>query len=114
MWITRIYEKTLQKLAGELPALVLTGPRQVGKTSTLLQVFPDYAYVSLDLPYNADQAEKNPEKFLHDHGDFLIIDEVQYAPSLFRYLKFAIDSDRRPGRFLLTGSQHFQLMFQDF
>ncbi len=97
-------------MAGELPALVLTGPRQVGKTSTLLQVFPDYAYVSLDLPYNADQAEKNPEKFLHDHGDFLIIDEVQYAPSLFRYLKFAIDSDRRPGRFLLTGSQHFQLM----
>ncbi len=110
MWIARIYEETLQGLAQEFPVLVLTGPRQVGKTSTLLQVFPDYAYVSLDLPYNAAQAEENPEKFLNDHEEFLIVDEVQYAPSLFRYLKFAIDSDRRPGRFLLTGSQHFQLM----
>jgi len=110
MWITRIYEKTLQSLAQEFPALVLTGPKQVGKTSTLLKVFPDHDYVSLDLPYNAAQAEENPEKFLSDHGEFLIVDEVQYAPSLFRYLKFAIDSDRRPGRLLLTGSQHFQLM----
>ena len=110
MWITRKYEATLQDFATQFPAIVLTGPRQVGKTSTLLRVFPSYDYVSLDLPYNAAQAEENPEKFLADHADDLIIDEVQYAPSLFRYLKVHIDQDRRPGRFLLTGSQHLQLM----
>ena len=110
MWINRKYESTLQKIASEFPALVLTGPRQVGKTSTLLRVFPEYDYVSLDLPYNAAQAEENPEQFLNELGNRLIIDEVQYAPSLFRYLKVWIDSDRRPGKFLLTGSQHFQLM----
>lgn len=97
-------------MAKEFPALVLTGPRQVGKTTTLLKVFPNYAYISLDLPYNAALAEENPERLLTQHGHLLIIDEVQYAPSLFRYLKVAIDSDRQPGMYLMTGSQHFQLM----
>lgn len=111
MWITRKYESTILKYTDQFPAIVLTGPRQVGKTSTLLRVFPGYDYVSLDLPYNAAQAEENPEKFLANHtSSNLIIDEVQYAPSLFRYLKSNIDQDRRPGRFLLTGSQHLQLM----
>ena len=110
MWITRKYESTLQNMAKQFPALVVTGPRQVGKTSTLLKTFPEHAYLSLDLPYNAARAEENPEKFLREHGQDLIIDEVQYAPSLFRYLKVFIDSKRKPGRFLLTGSQHFQLM----
>ncbi|MFP4428133.1 MAG: ATP-binding protein [Desulfovermiculus sp.] len=101
----------MQKFVAQFPAIVLTGPRQVGKTSTLLHVFPEYDYVSLDLPYNAAQAEENPERFLADHAEnHLIIDEVQYAPSLFRYLKAHIDQDRRSGRFLLTGSQHLQLM----
>lgn len=110
MWIERKCQTTLLEISKTFPALVITGPRQVGKTTTLLRVFPRYSYISLDLPYNAAQAENNPEAFLSEHGDSLIIDEVQYAPSLFRYLKVSIDADRRPGRFMLTGSQHFPLM----
>lgn len=110
MWITRKYEKTLTKLSGQFPAIVITGARQVGKTALVQKVFPDYTYVSLDIPSLAAQAEDHPEAFINNHPDPLIIDEVQYAPSIFRYLKAVIDRDRKPGRFILTGSQNFLLM----
>ncbi|MGA2537935.1 MAG: ATP-binding protein [Terracidiphilus sp.] len=91
--------------------IVLTGARQTGKTSTFLHLFPDYAFVSLDLPTEAEQAEKEPERFLQRHPPPVIIDEVQYAPGLFRHLKVAVDAHRtRNGQFLLTGSQKFTLM----
>jgi len=111
MWITRKYEKTLKALSSQFPAVVVTGARQVGKTALVLKVFPDVEYVSLDLPSIAAQAEKNPESFLRGRKGPLIIDEVQYAPSLFRNLKAIIDSGgKKPGRFILTGSQNFLLM----
>ena len=110
MWIKRKYETTLKKLVAQFPAVVLTGARQVGKTSLVRKVFPAFDYVSLDLPALAELAEKSPEQFLQERGEPLIIDEVQYAPSLFRYLKIAIDRDKRPDRFILTGSQNFLLM----
>lgn len=94
----------------QFPALLVTGPRQVGKTALVRKVFPNAVYVSLDLPSIASQAETLPEEFLRHYRTPLIIDEVQYAPSLFRYLKVMIDQDRRPGRFILTGSQNFLLM----
>jgi predicted AAA+ superfamily ATPase len=90
---------------------VLTGARQTGKTSALLRLFPDYNFVSLDLPTEAEQAEKEPHVFLERHPPPVIIDEVQYAPGLFRHLKAAVDSRRAAnGQFLLTGSQKFALM----
>jgi len=110
MWITRYYEKTLKAMGRQFPAVVVTGPRQVGKTALVRYVFPDAEYLSLDLPSMAAQAENAPESFLRGHHRPLIIDEVQYAPSLFRYLKAVIDEDRKPGRFILTGSQNFLLM----
>lgn len=110
MWITRKYEKTLKTLSEQFPAVVVTGSRQVGKTSLVQKVFPDHTYVTLDIPAIAAQAENHPEAFIEGHPEPLIIDEVQYAPSIFRYLKVAIDKDKRPGRFILTGSQHFLLM----
>lgn len=110
MWIARKYEKTLKAMARQFPALVVTGPRQVGKTALVRKVFPNADYVSLDLPSIASQAETVPEEFLQRYRNPLIIDEVQYAPSLFRYLKVMIDKDRKPGRFILTGSQNFLLM----
>ena len=111
MWITRAVESRLQRSAKTRPVIVLTGARQTGKTSTLLRLFPNYAFVSLDLPTEAEQAEKEPERFLQRHPPPVIIDEVQYAPGLFRHLKVAVDANRtRNGQFLLTGSQKFTLM----
>src|SRR5207244_6310681 len=79
--------------------------------STLLRIFPKYGFVSLDLPTEAEQAEKEPHNFLGRHPPPVIIDEVQYAPRLFRHLKVVVDASRaRNGQFLLTGSQKFTLM----
>ncbi len=110
MWIPRKYESTIQTLTNQFPALVITGARQVGKTSLVRRVFPDFDYVTLDLPATAAMAEESPEAFLKEFKEPLIIDEVQYAPSLLRHLKVAIDNDKRPGKFILTGSQNFLLM----
>ena len=65
--------------------VVLTGARQTGKTSTFRRLFPNHEFVSLDLPTEAEQAEKKPRTFLQRHVEPVIIDEVQYAPGLFRY-----------------------------
>jgi hypothetical protein len=111
MWIPRTVEPRLQRSAKTRPVIVLTGARQTGKTSTFVRLFPDYALVSLDLPTEAEQAEKEPRGFLQRHPPPVIIDEVQYAPALFRHLKVAVDAHRtRNGQFLLTGSQKFTLM----
>lgn len=111
MWIQREIEPTLKALAAERPALLLCGPRQSGKSSLLRHAFPDTGYVSLDLPRDAEQADLAGDEFLRRHPAPLVIDELQYAPGLLRYLKHAIDSDRdRSGRYLLTGSQKFALM----
>ncbi len=111
MWIPRQFERVLKTSVTSRPVVVLTGPRQTGKTSLVRRLFPDHTYVSLDLPSEAAQAENNPLSFLARHKGDLIIDEVQYAPALFRHLKSVVDRARdRNGQFILTGSQPFQLM----
>jgi predicted AAA+ superfamily ATPase len=91
--------------------LVLTGSRQVGKTTLLKELFPDHNYICLDGVLEASMAEESPEEFMRRYSHPLLIDEVQYAPTLFRYLKSIIDAHRHDhGRFILTGSQKFQLM----
>jgi len=110
MWISRKYEKTLLDMASQFPAVVVTGPRQVGKTTLVQRAFPDYTYTTLDNPALAAQAESNPAAFIETFPEPLIIDEVQYAPGIFRYLKAIIDEEKKPGRFILTGSQNFPLM----
>jgi uncharacterized protein len=111
MWIPRDLEPHLRRSARTRPVIVLTGARQTGKTSTLKRLFPRHRFVSLDLPTEAEQAEKEPNEFLRRYPVPVIVDEVQYAPALFRHLKHAVDAQReRPGQFLLTGSQKFTLM----
>lgn len=111
MWIERAVESRLERSARTRPVIVLTGARQTGKTSTLLRLFPSHSFVSLDLPTEAEQAEKEPRSFLQRHPAPVIIDEVQYAPGLFRHLKAEVDAHRtRNGQSLLTGSQKFTLM----
>lgn len=110
MWIDRKVEPLLRQRAATRPVVVLTGARQTGKTSLMRRLFPDHGFVSLDLPSEAEQAERDPGSFLARHPPPVIIDEVQYAPGLFRHLKAAVDADRRNGSFLLTGSQPLRLM----
>ncbi|MBX7117046.1 MAG: ATP-binding protein [Myxococcaceae bacterium] len=87
------------------------GARQTGKSSLLKRLFPNHRVVSLDLRLTAQQAEESPESFLKENPPPLIIDEVQYAPGLFRHLKMAIDRNRSEnGQFILTGSQKFAFM----
>src|SRR3989338_5762807 len=105
MWYEREISDTLKRLVTTFPVVVVTGARQVGKTSLIRKLFPDYKIVSLDLPSNAEMAEKTPEIFLKKYPAPLIIDEVQYAPSLFRYLKHYVDQKRSEyGQYILTGS----------
>jgi predicted AAA+ superfamily ATPase len=100
----------VRRLARHFPAVVLTGARQVGKTTLLRTAFPEHRYVTLDVPAEAALAENDPAGFLGRHPEPLLVDEVQYAPALFRHLKVAIDAKRRLGRILLTGSQKLTLM----
>ena len=111
MWIPREIEGLLTRRAAQRPVVVLTGPRQTGKTSLVQRLFPQHEFVSLDLPSEAEQAERDPRAFLARHPPPLVVDEIQYAPELFRHLKRVVDADRdRPGQFILTGSQKFTLM----
>jgi uncharacterized protein len=111
MWIDRLMEPVLLERARTRPVVVVTGARQTGKTSLVRRLFPGYDYVSLDLPSEAEQAELDPSAFLARHPAPLIVDEVQYAPGLMRHLKREVDADRQAnGRFILTGSQPFELM----
>ena len=111
MWIERLVEPLLRQRAATRPCVVLTGARQTGKTSLMRRLFPDHAFVTLDLPSEAEQAELDPGSFLARHPPPLIVDEIQYAPGLFRHLKTAIDANRsQNGAYLLTGSQPMTLM----
>ena len=103
MWFKRVFRHFLQDASQQRPAIVVTGARQTGKTSLLEKTFPNYGYVSLDIPMAAEQAEEAGQQFLHQHPAPLIVDEVQYAPGLFRYLKAAIDKQRdKNGQYVLT------------
>ena len=76
MWIPRYVESRLLQSARTRPVIVLTGARQTGKTSTLRRLFPGHGFVSLDLPTEAEQAERDPSAFLRRHSALVIIDEV--------------------------------------
>src|SRR5690606_22628940 len=94
MYYDRQISDKIKKALRQFPSLVLTGSRQVGKTTLLRHLFPDFSFVSLDLPSLAEMAESDPQAFLKNYPAPLIIDEVQYAPKLFRNLKVVIDQDR--------------------
>jgi hypothetical protein len=103
--------RRIHAVAKQFPVVVLTGPRQTGKTALLRQCLPEATFLTLDLPTTAEAASQSPELFFANHPEPMIIDEVQYAPGLFRPLKARVDADRhKMGRFYLTGSQKFSLM----
>jgi len=107
-YIPRSLDPTLRRAAREFPVVVLTGPRQSGKTTLLQRSFgARHAYVSLEPPDVRAAAEGDPRGFLAVHPPPVILDEIQYAPGLLPYVKELVDAKRsRPGQFLLTGSQN--------
>ncbi len=99
----------LLRLARGFPVLVLTGPRQSGKTTLARAALPRHAYVSLEDPDVRQRVASDPRGFLAAHRQGVILDEAQRVPELLSYLQTMVDADRRPGRFLVTGSQNLLL-----
>lgn len=111
-YISRNLEAVMKQVIKEYPVVLLTGPRQVGKTTMLKKLMEgtDRGYVSLDDLNERSIAKSDPELFLQLHKPPVLIDEVQYAPELFTYIKMQVDKNHEPGAFWLTGSQIFKLM----
>lgn len=110
MYIQRHMETTIQECLKQFPIVLVTGPRQVGKTTLLQYICTDFDYVTFDDPLLLTQVLEETNLFLKNYNPPLLIDEVQYAPSIFRYLKMYVDTKKSKGSFALTGSQAFQLM----
>ncbi|MFA7673319.1 MAG: ATP-binding protein [Clostridia bacterium] len=118
-WINRTITDHLINTIKTFPAVLITGPRQVGKSSLLQMVAKDFEYITFDNPLYLQQAKSDPELFLINHSSKLILDEIQYIPELFTYLKIRIDEMRfaalqnnqsQKCLFLLSGSQAYGLM----
>ncbi|MCI5496235.1 MAG: ATP-binding protein [Roseburia sp.] len=111
-YIARNLEKVVLEVTKEYPVVLVTGPRQVGKTTMLQKLMEgtDRNYVSLDDLNERNLAKKDPEMFLQLHKPPILIDEVQYAPELFVYIKIHVDKYHNAGDFWLTGSQVFKRM----
>ncbi len=111
MYVPREIEPLLKRISSQFPAIALTGARQTGKSTLVKKVFPNYTYVTFDDPLQQERALEDPNLFLDSLGDQLILDEIQYVPDLIPYLKIRIDQNRdQRGRFILTGSQQFNLI----
>ncbi len=113
-YMTRHIETRILELSRSWPAILLTGPRQAGKTTMLQKLAEqentDRKYVTLDDLTLRDLAKNDPKMFLQIYSPPILIDEIQYAPELFSYIKIHIDTFHNPGDFWLTGSQIFRLM----
>ena len=111
MYIKRTIEQSILEYSEFFPVLLITGPRQVGKTTVLQKCCGNSrAYVSLDTFEHRNLAKNDPALFLQKFRWPVLIDEIQYAPELLLYIKAAADKENKPGMFWLTGSQQFHLM----
>lgn len=111
MYLNRHIEPVLNEAVQQFPAVALSGSRQTGKSTLLKHLFADrFDYVTLDDMALRNQAQRDPQTFLRNYPDPVIIDEVQYAPQLFPEIKRKVDVSGAPGQFILSGSQQFHLI----
>jgi len=109
--LRRTMEQTIRRATRTFPAVLVTGPRQSGKTTLLTMGWGrTHRFVPLENPDIRARAAADPVGFLRENHPPVILDEIQYVPELLPYIKTAIDEDRSPGMWLLTGSQSFSLM----
>lgn len=110
-YITRGINREILEVNRHYPCLLITGARQVGKSTLLKQIMPKgMQYVSLDIESLSEFAQRDPAGFLDSYGTPLCIDEVQYAPRLFRTIKARVDARQKNGMYWLTGSQRYLMM----
>ena len=110
MYRTRSAEKTVEKLSKMFGAVLVAGPRQVGKTTMLKNITKDIAYVTLDDIVVRTSAQEQSGTFFKDNPPPVFIDEIQKAPALFEQIKLLIDRDRKKGSFFMCSSQQFKMM----
>ncbi|MEZ4828233.1 MAG: ATP-binding protein [Bacteroidia bacterium] len=108
--IQRSISEKILSLAQKFPVVSLTGPRQSGKTTLVRELFPDYAYLTLENPNQRQAAKEAPLAFLQQNTKGIIIDEAQYVPEIFSYVQLEADEHNKSGEFILCGSQHFLMM----
>ncbi len=108
--IKRALKKQLIKYFKQYPVIVLTGPRQSGKTTLVKEAFPKMSYVNLEDIELREFAKNDPKGFLGQYPKQLIIDEAQYVPELFSYIQLFADKRNKNGQYILTGSQNFLLL----
>jgi uncharacterized protein len=108
--IPRTLAKKLTALARKFPVVSINGPRQSGKTTLARMVFHTLDYISLEEPNEREFALQDPKGFLRRFSGGVILDEIQRAPVLLSYIQGIVDQEGSPGRFILTGSQQFQVM----
>src|SRR4030067_1183503 len=107
----RMLARTILKALKSFPAIVVTGPRQSGKTTLLKTLFSNtHRFVTLEDPDVRIRAKEDPLRFLEQYAPPVIIDEIQYVPELLSYIKTKIDQKRKPGQWLFTGSQNSTLL----
>lgn len=109
-YIPRNAESRLKHFARGYPVLVVTGPRQSGKSTLVRHAFPEHSYISLEDLDHREFAETDPRGFLSQFTEGAILDEAQRCPALFSYLQTRVDERQQPGEFILTGSQQFGLL----
>lgn len=108
--VNRTLKSEFDKGLKTYPIVALTGPRQSGKTIFLRESYPEYKYISLENPDMRRYSLDDPNGFLEEYSDKVILDEVQHVPHLFSYIQTKTDNDQIMGQYILSGSQNFNLM----